>query len=139
MDLPANIQSEVDELFDLNETAYEAGEFELCIALHKQAWSLFPEPRYRYHNEGYALVQGLVDLNLRTGDLSEAEYWARELEHFDQNEFLGTTEFALGKVYYALNRMEEAKELFEKAMQQSDGRTFVGEDGKYLAFLKNPG
>ena len=136
MELPVDIQSKLDPIFDENEQHYEEGDYQKCIALHKKAWALFPEPKYDYPEEGYALVQGLVDLNLLVNQLDEAAHWAENLQQFDQEDFLGTTEFALGKVYYAMDRIDEAKEQFALAMKKSEGRVFEGEDKKYSQLLK---
>ncbi|WP_025144871.1 hypothetical protein [Pedobacter jeongneungensis] len=135
MELPIEIQAEFDSLFELNEHYFEAGKYDKCIEIHEQAWSLFPHPKYDYLEEGYALLQGLVYLNLKVGKIMESEKWARQLYLFDQSSLLGTTEFALGQVYYEMERMDEAKEQLAIAMLKSEGRIFENEDPKYLTLL----
>jgi len=136
MELPTEIQTEFDLLFEPNEDYFEAGEYDKCIEIHQKAWALFPESKYQYPEEGYALLQGLVYLNLKTGNLIDAEQWARQLYLFDQSNFFGTSEFALGQVYYEMDRLDEAKEQFAIAMLKSEGRVFEGEDSKYLNLIR---
>lgn len=136
MELPEDIQQEFDLLFEKNEDYFDNEDYEACIDIHTKAWALFPESKYQYTEEGYSLLQGLVFLNLKVGNLIAAEQWARQLYLFDQSSFLGTSEFALGQVFYEMERFTEAKEQFDIAMLKSDGRVFEGEDPKYLKLLK---
>lgn len=137
MDLPNEIQNKVDSLFELNEKYFDNADYSKCIQIHENAWQEFPDPKYRYVEEGYALIQGLVFLNLKMENFVQAEKWARQLYLFDQSDFLGTSEFALGQVLYEMERMDEAKEQFAIAMIKSEGRVFEDEDPKYLSLLQD--
>lgn len=137
MELPCQIQNKIDSLFELNEKYYDNDDYSKCIQIHENAWKEFPDPKYNYVNEGYALIQGLVFLNLKIDNLIQAEQWARQLYLFDQSDFLGTSEFALGQVLYEMERMDEAKEQFAIAMIKSEGRVFEDENPKYLSLIQN--
>lgn len=136
MELPDNLQLQLDSIFDESEKYFGKQNFRKCIELHEKAWGLFPEPKFQYHNEGYSLVEGLVDLNIKAGDLEAAQAWAEKLQHFNQQHFFGTTEFAMGKALYEAGDLDAAKQQFATAMEKSEGRVFDGEDKKYLVLLK---
>ena len=131
MELPYEIQMQVDQLFEQNEVCYEKGDYDQCIALHKQAWSLFPEPKIEYEAEGYSLIEGLVDLLLTQNYKIEAEQWIKVLRQFSCSDS-GKTD---GAAVMEETIYDQIEELSEQGNVLAAAAAYSGAIQKFTAAL----
>lgn len=139
-ELNGELNSTLEELVDESSNQYESGNIAKAKDLLVEAFNKIPEPKVEY-NESYNYCSYVLNFIIDEGlDAHEAEQWLNELVKIAETQqvWKGDIDFHKGKVYFELNKFEEAHKAFEVSVKEGKGfRYFEGEDPKYLDFYRN--
>lgn len=140
-ELNGKLSSTLEELVNESSIQYESGNIAKAKDLLVEAFNKIPEPKEEY-NESYNYCSYVLNFIIDEGlDANEAEQWLNELIKISETQKIwkGNIDFHKGKVYFELNKYEEAHKAFEVSVKEGKGfRLFEDEDPKYLDFYRNP-
>ncbi len=130
MELPESIQAQVDVLSEKSEIHFAAVQYEICIELHEECWELLPIPKEVY-DDSYYVAEGLIILNMKVNNLTQAKHWATILLTCDPDRIdSGERDMWLGCIAYEEHKPDEAMKHFKVAFKKSKGRRFLGADNE---------
>lgn len=134
-DLPVPLRNEIDALFKDARAKINAGQKDEAVALARQAWGKFPEPKFTWDvTQSYAIAfsailrdAGLYQEALR---VMEDDFASGAVKpHQDQPRIM------LGSIYAEMGDREKAKKWIGEANLLSKGRCFFGMWLKYRSYV----
>ncbi len=124
------------QVFDDVNEAFEKEDFRKCLKLLENAWESIPNNKSDIP-ESFIVANTGVDISLQIKDLSSADNWFKKLEEcIDKRQDVGDIDFVKGLIALEKDLIDEASEHFKIANTKSEGRCFLGENSKYLQYLK---
>lgn len=137
--LPAEIQTRMDELLGSAGEVAHGGDFPKSIELSLQAWSLMPEPKHQWDFYPQTLAAGLIDDYVAVGDADSARAWIESAyKMYDdtdrRNHYVLMME---GAALYKLGLLNDAYAVFDRIYQIFGKAGFKGEEKAYLDFYLN--
>lgn len=130
------------QIDSLSESAYEVldmGDFNSCLCLHEQAWSMYPEPRNNW-NEAYNTARYAVDDCFSKLDLKNTKKWLDRMIYVNDNLHQSDEEvmFYIGKYNFEIKDYDTALTAFNNVVKIAGIRYFEDENPKYLDFYRHP-
>ena len=129
-------QVRMDQYRAKSDECFENKDYETSIDLLVQAWGEIPQPKGLYPDT-YNIVRDIIDTFIVIKNYKSAKQW---LNHLYTSDFEriddGEREFLSRTIYYELGELNVAKEFFDIANKKSEGRSFEGQDVKYIKLLK---
>ncbi|MEH7607795.1 hypothetical protein [Priestia megaterium] len=129
-------QVRIEKYKTKSDECFENNDYETSIDLLVQAWGEIPQPKGLYPDT-YNIVRDIIDTFIVIKNYKSAKQW---LNHLYTSDFEriddGEREFLSGSIYYELGELNVAKEFFDISNKKSEGRSFEGQDVKYIKLLK---
>ncbi|MED3999117.1 hypothetical protein [Priestia aryabhattai] len=129
-------QVRIEKYKTKSDECFENNDYETSIDLLVQAWGEIPQPKGLYPDT-YNIVRDIIDTFTVIKNYKSAKQW---LNHLYTSDFEriddGEREFLSRTIYYELGELNAAKEFFDIANKKSEGRSFEGQDVKYIKLLK---
>src|SRR5262245_25855768 len=114
---------------------YRAGDYAAGLTITRELWDRITEPKVEVP-DAYNVLEYAVAFALKMKDLDEAWRWACLAPSFKEaRQDRGEVEFLVGRVAFARDEMDTAKENFLVAKKKSRGRIFKGEDPRFLRLI----
>ena len=117
-------ENKLRELRAQSNQFYDAGQFEECIRINKQAWSLLPEPKENT-SDSFHISRSLAGYFLKLGKLEEAEEWISVLLNCAKHRIdMGERELLAAEVAFAKGDLGKARAHLKTADKNSKGKVW---------------
>lgn len=133
--LDDKIQKQIDSLSEKAYNMFELGNYNYCLNLHEQAWSMYPEPKNKW-NEAYNTARYAADDCFSQLDLENVKKWLDRMIYVNENLHQSDDElmYYVGKYKFEIKDYEDAFTAFRIVVKIAGMRYFEDEPSKYLDF-----
>lgn len=136
LEITAELENQLMDLRAKSNQFYDAGQFEECIRINKQAWSLLPEPKENT-SDSFHISRSLAGYFLKLGKLEEAEEWVSVLLNCAKHRIdMGERELLAAEVAFAKGEPDKARAYLKTADKNSKGNVWRIAPKEIIVFYK---